>query len=445
MLEFVFLLGGIDMAPSNKHRMGFVPLISLISFFLVANLAFAETKVFVREYTYHVSDEDSKNSSRTIALREVKRLLLEELGTYLESETEVRNFLLTKDQIITLTAGIVKTEIVDEKWDGRTYWLRAKIAADSDGVIKAINTLRQDRVKTKQLEDARRHSDELLRENERLRKELGTATGDKREKDRTAYDETIKSLTATEWFEKGYASYISRDYGDAIDAFSKTIELNPEYSEVYYHRGVAYDSLGNYRQAITDFNKAIELEPKDSWSYHYRGAAYDSLGNYKQAIKDYDKAIELRPNFAVFYTSRGTANDSVGNHKQAITDFNKAIELNPNFAASYTGRGLAYDSLGNHKQAIRDYDKAIELNPKDAIAYNNRGVAYYSFGNHKQAITDFNKAIGLDPNFATAYNNRGDAYKNLGNHEEAIKDYKIAAKLGYKPAQDFLKSEGISW
>ncbi|MCX5855963.1 MAG: hypothetical protein NTZ24_15580, partial [Deltaproteobacteria bacterium] len=81
--------------------------ITLISFLLVLilpNLTFAEQKTFVKEYTYHAGDEDSRNSSRTIALREVKRLLLEELGTYLESVTEVKDFKLTKDQITTLTA-----------------------------------------------------------------------------------------------------------------------------------------------------------------------------------------------------------------------------------------------------------------------------------------------------------------------------------------------------
>ena len=64
----------------------------ILSFLLSANSSFAETKTFIKEYTYHAGDEDSRNSSRTIALREVKRLLLEELGTYLESETEVKNF-----------------------------------------------------------------------------------------------------------------------------------------------------------------------------------------------------------------------------------------------------------------------------------------------------------------------------------------------------------------
>jgi hypothetical protein len=142
----------------------------ILSFLLSANFSFAETKTFIKEYTYHAGDEDSRNSSRTIALREVKRLLLEELGTYLESQTEVINFQMTKDQITTLTAGIVSAEVIDDKWDGKVYWLKAKIAANPQDVIKSIDSLRSDRAKVQELEELRKKSEELLKENERLNK-----------------------------------------------------------------------------------------------------------------------------------------------------------------------------------------------------------------------------------------------------------------------------------
>ncbi|MDD3250273.1 MAG: hypothetical protein PHF23_07925, partial [Smithellaceae bacterium] len=80
--------------------------IAAITFLLVLftpQITAAETKTFIKEYTYQASDEDSKHSCRVISLREVKRLLLEELGTYLESETEVKDFQLTRDQITVLT------------------------------------------------------------------------------------------------------------------------------------------------------------------------------------------------------------------------------------------------------------------------------------------------------------------------------------------------------
>jgi len=77
-----------------------------IFIFAYGNLAIAGLVTFQKEYTYQASEADSELSIRAIALEQVKRLLLEELGTYLDSETEVKNFRLTKDQIFLASAGI---------------------------------------------------------------------------------------------------------------------------------------------------------------------------------------------------------------------------------------------------------------------------------------------------------------------------------------------------
>ena len=248
-------------------------LVCILSFIFITTTASAETKTFIKEYTYRAGDEDSRNSCRIISLREVKRLLLEELGTYLESQTEVINFQMTKDQITTLTAGLVSTEVIEDKWDGKVYWLKAKIAANPQDVIKSIDSLRKDREKVKELEELRKKSEVLLKENERLNKELKTAKGDAKQKSAQAYNRNIDNLSATEWFEKGYKLDESGNYTDAEKAYSKAIELNPQYASAYINRGVAYDKLGNYQQAIKDYNKAIELNPQEAGFYYNRGVA----------------------------------------------------------------------------------------------------------------------------------------------------------------------------
>ena len=393
---------------SNIARITLVFFLFLLS---IPHFVAAETKTFVREYTYQAGDEDSKNSSRTIALREVKRLLLEELGTYLESTSEVQNFQLTKDQIITLTAGIVQTELVEEKWDGRTYWIKAIIQADSGDVIKTIDNLRKDRQKTKELEEIRKKSDDLLKENARLRRELATAKGEKKKKDTEAYKKTIQDLNAMEWFAKGHAQVMAGRWKEALDFFTKSIEIDPQYAKAYGNRGVAYDILGNTKQAIKDFDKAIELDPQDAQVYFDRGLAYAKLGNKNQALMDYNKAIELDPEYALPYIIRGNTYRTLGNIQQAIMDFNKAIELTPQFALTYIHRGDAYGDLGNYQQAIKDYSKAIEL----------------------------------DPLSVRAYAMRGGCYGVLGNYQQAIADLKIAARLGDESAQEMLRSRKIEW
>jgi len=382
----------------NKIQLLLVSLtIIIISF---PPLCFSEVKTFVKEYTYQASEDDSRNSSRVTAMREVKRLLLEELGTYLEIVTEVKNFQLTKDQITALTAGIVKTEIVSEKWDGHTYWIKTKIVADEGEVIKSIDNLRKDREKSRELLDIQKRADAILEENKKLRNELKLAKGEEKEKQKENYDKSIKELSAIEWLESGSRNADKGDFNTALHDFNTAIELDPKYATPYVARGIAYGSLGKYGEAVIDFSKAIELKPTLALAYFGRGAAYGSLGKHIEAIIDLSKAIELKPTLALAadtYYYRGLAYYSLGKYNEAIIDFSKAAERNPKLTNAYLGRAAIFSEHGKYNKAIIDLSKAIELNPKYAIAYYVRAVAYSHLGNRKRAIQDLSKAIKINP------------------------------------------------
>lgn len=407
---------------------------SILFLLFVPHFIFAETRTFIKEYMYQASEDDSRNSSRVIALREVKRLLLEELGTYLESETEVKNFQLTRDQITTLTAGIVQTEIIQEKWDGHVYWLKSKIVADSGKVVQSIDALRKDREKTKELETMRRKSDELLREVEKLRNELASAKN--KEAQKIAYDQSIKKLSAKEWLEKGFAA---RDHGahkEAIEAYSRSIELDPDNIEAYYARALISDE----NHAMQDFYKLLTLEPKDSKSYLYRAWTYKELNKGDLALEEFGKAIQWASGAkekAEGYYDRGKYYYAVmRNNSLAIQDYTNAIKLNPNEANYYFYRGSSYNRLLWNDLAYADFSKAIELDPRDSTNYIARaGILMNQMNKPELAIADYNKAIELEP-VAFNYMNRGEAYLLLGKNDLAEIDRSKADELY---ADDFSK------
>ncbi|MBI5966717.1 MAG: tetratricopeptide repeat protein [Deltaproteobacteria bacterium] len=265
--------------------------ILIFSCFCSSEFALAGLVTFQKEYTYQASEADSKLSCRTIFLEQVKRLLLEELGAYLESETEVKNLQLTKDQITVLTAGIVRAEIIDERWDGKKYYLKAKITADPRDVAKSIEKLRQDRQKMKELEETRKKAAEALKEVEKLKKELEKAKAGKAEQEQ--YKNAVNRLSARDWFEKGIALYFVGTPQEIMEAFTRAIELNPKDAMAYYNRCVSYGKLGDYRQAIRDYNRAIELNPKYASAFYNRGKAYADLGDSRQAIRDLKTAARM--------------------------------------------------------------------------------------------------------------------------------------------------------
>ncbi len=200
---------------------------------------------------------------------------------------------MTKDQITALTAVIVRVEVLDERWDGKTYWLKARIAADPDGVVKSIDALRRDREKSRELEELKKRADALLAENKRLKEELKTTKGEITEKKQEEYARGIKELDATEWFQRGVSLWKSENYGGAIEAFTRAIESDPKYARAYGLRGGNYEKLGNRQHAIMDYGRAIELDPRYADAYLARGLAYDKLGNRRQAIRDFESAARL--------------------------------------------------------------------------------------------------------------------------------------------------------
>ena len=122
-------------------------LLTAITILAAAVYGNAESRTFVREYYYQAGESDSKITSRTKALTEVKRLLLEEIGVYLESyinysevqnEDRISNQFLKKE-IEQISAGITETSILEENWTGVEYYIKAEITVDPDDVIRQLN------------------------------------------------------------------------------------------------------------------------------------------------------------------------------------------------------------------------------------------------------------------------------------------------------------------
>ena len=129
----------------------------IIMILLSVNL-FAETKTFIREYTYNASEYDSKVTSRANALAQVKELLLSEIGVFVRSQNKISTKEIdgkikemTSSDISVLTAGIVETKIVEEKWDGKTFYIKAKMVADPDNVNKKLSKIINNEQKKKEL------------------------------------------------------------------------------------------------------------------------------------------------------------------------------------------------------------------------------------------------------------------------------------------------------
>ena len=214
-------------------------------------------------------------------------------------------------------------------------------------------------------------------------------------------------MTAKEWVKKGITLGKLGKYEEALDAFNKAIEINPQYDLAWYNKGVTLGELGRQEEALDAYNKAIEIDPQDASAWYNKGVILGELGRQEEALDAYNKAIEIDPQYARAWYNKGVALGELGRHEEALDAFNKAIEIDPQYARAWYNKGVALGILGRYEEVLDAFNKAIEIDPQDARAFTNLAEAYFNLGDPEQASSKVNQAIKLNSKLTSALLLRG--------------------------------------
>lgn len=104
---------------------------------------------------------------------------------------------------------------------------------------------------------------------------------------------------STIYFDKAVAKYNACDYKGAIEDYTQSLEINPEFADAYYDRGNAKFQLHDYKGAIIDYTKAIKILPEFAEAYFDRGTArLFFTQDISGAIDDHTKAVKIDPQLA---------------------------------------------------------------------------------------------------------------------------------------------------
>lgn len=185
----------------------------LLTVLLLSTLpAWAGTKEFVRDYTYIAGEADSKISARQMAMQEVKRELLNELGTYIYSRIDVsensKGETDAKQDIRAMTAGFVKVEVLEERWNGYVFYIKARMAANPEEILGRIKDLASEDVEKIKLKEQLNQSviefNSLRLEMQALKSALIESRSDNEKQKLTLeYAQKSRDLSVKEIFEKG--------------------------------------------------------------------------------------------------------------------------------------------------------------------------------------------------------------------------------------------------
>ncbi len=382
------------------------PILFAGTILFASSTADAEIQTYTGEGTYIMSEGENLGVAKERAKADAMRNACEQAGTFVESTTQVANLMVTKDEIITMTGGIVKL-LEDPQYaplkeldnlEGVLIHVTVKVSIDSEDVLKWLNKTSGERAQlVSQMEALRKSNDEQARQIAELKAQLAQAQSEsERQQIAQSFASEENKFMSNQNVEAAWELESDDNFNGAIELFDEAIRLNPNNALAYFGRGTVYSELKQHERALADFNKSIELDANYTDAYNNRGNVYFALENFDAALKDFDAAVQLNPDDGEILYNRGNTYMEKDDFDAAIRDFTKAIELDSTYAAAYFNRGLSYKILKDYEAAVDDFTAYIELKPDDAQAYKLRGECYEALGDTELAQADFDSAAELD-------------------------------------------------
>jgi tetratricopeptide (TPR) repeat protein len=237
---------------------------------------------------------------------------------------------------------------------------------------------------------------------------------------------------ATEYVQQGTVYYNQGQYEQAIEEYTKAIELDADLVDAYLERGKTYYFYNSqYGKAIIDFNVASGLSTENEQIYYYRAWARMAKGAYDMAIADFSKSIELDPMLDRAFNGRGWGYVHKAQWSQSsILLLYQLFESDAGLIPAYKGRGWFYVKQEQWDLAAApDLVTSVEETPDIAEAYLNRGFSNFKKAQWKVALADFDKEINRNPDLNRGSWDRDWILSNFAPWDIVIADYETVIEL----------------
>jgi WD40 repeat protein/Flp pilus assembly protein TadD len=154
---------------------------------------------------------------------------------------------------------------------------------------------------------------------------------------------------AAVWFELGYACALSGRPKEALAAYSRCIDLNPNNSGAWNNRGLLYERRGELDKALAGFSRAVALDPRNDIAWNNRSRVH----------------AKLQEQLGNAWKTLGVAHYRAGNWKAASEALHKSRAFRKGAAADSFLLAMACWQLGQKEEALEWYKQAVEWMEKN--------------------------------------------------------------------------------
>ena len=108
----------------------------------------------------------------------------------------------------------------------------------------------------------------------------------------TSLREEIKTApTYSAYSRLGYLLLKKDSVDEAMDSFTKALELRPDYHAAKTGKGIVLLRKGDLKAAETTLRDALVLNPDPVRTHYELGLVYEKMGDHEKAIAEYKEGI----------------------------------------------------------------------------------------------------------------------------------------------------------
>ncbi len=280
---------------------------------------------------------------------------------------------------------------------------------------------------------------------------------------------TTRNSQAYDLYLRGRGALENRNYDQAVDFLSKSLELDPDFvparaklaegylrenltskdpkwlsraeeeasraarngltPDVLWVQAMIRKQTGDTEKAIQLFQKLLEMDPDNIETYPFLAETLDAAGKTAEAVKVYRKAIELRPSYWPTYTSAGDFYFRKHDYPNAEQTLLRGLSFARENYTLNLDLGALYFEQGRWEDAAKCFERSIAAKP-NGMAYSNLGTVRFFEGRYDEAAREYREATRVQEANPFNWGNLGDALWQLKEqHSQAVEAYQKAALL----------------
>jgi Flp pilus assembly protein TadD/peroxiredoxin len=205
----------------------------------------------------------------------------------------------------------------------------------------------------------------------------------------------------------------------ALVPFERAAKGDPS-AFTLYSLGTLYMRGGQSAKAQAAFTRALEVKPDFSEASNGLGALLAQGGNLPAAVARFKIALETTPDYPDALNNLGYALLQMGRNREAFDLYQKALKLQPDFPEAFNNLGIYYAREGDPPRAEASFKQAVQKRPGYGEAGNNLALVLMAREDVVGATSVLQGLLRDAPDFEMTYVTLAKIYASTDRKRDAV-------------------------